>query len=103
MSRLNLAIIALAATTIFGLGAAPAIAQPTPLAPRTHSRATMMGLHAQEMQRTVASDIAAAKAKGADVSAAEKDKSEGDTALAAGHYRLAVEHYEAAQKALPAK
>jgi len=64
-----------------------------------------MSIKAEKMQRDVGDQIAAAKAKGQDVSEAAKHKAEGDAALKTGHLRIAVEHYEAAEKTLqhPAK
>jgi hypothetical protein len=59
-----------------------------------------MSIKAEKMQRDVGDQIAASKAKGQDVSEAEKHQTEGDAALKAGHLRIAVEHYEAAEKAL---
>ncbi len=75
-------------------------AQPTPLPQVTHTRETRMSIRAKQLQRELAEQIAQEKAKGADVSAAEKHKSSGDSALSAGHLRIAVQEYEAGQKAL---
>ncbi|GEM_PF-6835947 len=75
-------------------------AQATSLPPRSHSGATLMSIKAEKMQHDVGDQIAAAKAKGRDVSEAERHKTEGDAALQAGHLRIAVEHYEAAEKTL---
>jgi hypothetical protein len=79
------------------------VAQPAPLAPRTHSGATMMGARAHSLQAHVAQEIEKAKAAGKDVSGAQSDKDQADAALKAGHYRIAVEHYQAAEKALSGK
>jgi hypothetical protein len=62
-----------------------------------------MSIKASQLQQKLADDIEQAKAKGADVAAAEKHKTEGDAALKAGHLRIAVQHYEAGEKALPKK
>lgn len=92
----------LGAATFLLLGLAPltAVAQTTNLPPRTHSRETRMSLKARELKARVSRDIAAAKSKGKDVSLAEKHRNEGDRALETGHLRIAVEYYEAAEKAL---
>lgn len=89
----------------FALCAGIAHAQATALPPRSHSGPTAMSVKAETLQHQVAGEILAARDKGQDVSAADKHKSEGDAALKAGHLRIAVEHYEAAQKSLgaPAK
>jgi hypothetical protein len=100
----SLAVAALAAGLM--VSGSIAHAQPTTLPPpRTHAGPTMMSIKAEKLQKDVAAEIAAAKAKGEDVSAAEKHQGEGDAALKAGHLRIAVAHYEAAEKALehPAK
>jgi hypothetical protein len=89
-----------AAFSVLALAPIPAAAQTSNLPPRTHTRETGMSLKAHEMQKRVAEEITAAKGKGENVSLAEKHKDEGDRALEAGHLRIAVEHYEAAQKAL---
>lgn len=60
-----------------------------------------MSIKARQLQQKLADDIQRAKAKGGDVAAAEKHKTEGDAALQAGHLRIAVHHYEAGEKALP--
>lgn len=79
-------------------------AQQAPLPPpRTHSGPTMMGAKAASLQTQVAREIDQAKAGGTDVTAAQKKKDQGDAALKIGHYRIAVEQYEAAQKAPPSK
>jgi uncharacterized membrane protein YccC len=79
-------------------------AQSTPLPPpRTHSRPTRMGAKAQALQTNVAQEIEKEKAAGSNVTAAQKHKDQGDAALKIGHYRIAVEEYEAAQKALSTK
>ncbi len=79
-------------------------AQSTPLPPpRTHSRPTRMGAKAQALQTQVAQEIEKAKAAGTDVAAAQKHKDQGDAALKIGHYRIAVEEYEAAQKAVSSR
>ncbi len=77
------------------------LAQPTPLPQVTHPRETRMSLKARQLQQKLAADIERAKAKGGDVATAEKCKSDGDTALSAGHLRIAVQNYEAGEKALP--
>lgn len=104
MSKRHLVVLGFAAAMIWCAGPSGALAQPrppVPLAPRMHSGPTMMSARAHTLKEKVAGEIAKAKAGGADVSAAEKHKTEGDAALAAGHYRIAVEHYEAAEKAMP--
>ncbi len=68
--------------------------------PRAHDRRTMMSTHAHRMQQKVAADIAKAKAAGKDVTEAEGHKTEGDKALADGHFRIAVHHYRAAETVL---
>jgi hypothetical protein len=63
-------------------------AQPTTLPPApSHPRPTMMSMKAESLQKQVAVDIADAKAKGQDVT----------------DLRIAVEHYETAEKALKSK
>lgn len=59
-----------------------------------------MSLKARQMQQKLANDIEQAKSKGTDVAEAEKHKAEGDSALKAGHLRIAVHHYEAGEKVL---
>lgn len=83
------------------MGRSTALAQTAePLAPRTHSRVTMMDLKAHHLKDHVAHEIAQAQQNGRDVSVAQRYKSEGDSALDAGHFRIAVDRYEAAEKAL---
>ena len=83
------------------IGSTAALAQnAVPLPPRTHSGVTMMGLKAQHMKDHVAREIAQARENGRDVGMAQRYKSEGDSALDAGHFRIAVDRYEAAEKAL---
>jgi len=83
---------------------AQSFAQQTPLPPpRSHSGPTMMGAKAESMQTQVAQEIDKAKTAGTDVTAAQKHKDQGDAALKIGHYRIAVEQYAAARKALQAK
>ena len=83
------------------MGRSTALAQNAePLAPRTHSRVTMMDLKAHHLKDRVARGIAEAQRSGREVSAAQRYKSEGDSALDAGHFRIAVDRYEAAEKAL---
>ncbi len=60
----------------------------------------MMGARAHQMAQRVDADIARAKAEGKDVTEAEHHKTEGDQALAAGHYRIAMKHYRRAEKSL---
>jgi hypothetical protein len=85
-------------------GAAQPQTSPTPEAyrppKRTHAGPTMMGARAHRMQEKVAADISKAKAEGKDVTEAEHHKTEGDQALADGHFRVAVQHFRAAEKAL---
>ncbi len=98
-----LVAIALFLLAAFSLGSSPALAQSTPLPPVTHPRETRMSIRARQLQQKLADDIERAKAKGADVAAAEKNKAEGDAALKAGHLRIAVRHYEAGENVLPKK
>jgi hypothetical protein len=98
-----LSVIAIAAALALG---APAlsVAQTTPLPPpRTHTRPTRMGAKAQTLQTQVQQEIEKARAAGTNVTTAQHHKDQGDAALKIGHYRIAVEEYEAAQKALSAK
>jgi hypothetical protein len=99
----SMVVAALAAG--LALCAGVAHAQTTALPPRSHSGPTAMSIKAETLQHQVTGEILAAKDKGQDVSAADRHKSEGDAALKAGHLRIAVEDYEAAQKSLgaPAK
>ncbi len=95
-------VTALAMLFIFASGGFSGVeAQPTPLPQMSHPRRTQMGIRAHELQRRLAGRIAKEKSKGADVSAAEKHKAEGDAALTAGHYRIAVQHYEEGERSLP--
>jgi hypothetical protein len=95
----SLAVAALAVGLMLSGGIAHA--QPTTLPPpRTHAGPTAMSMKAEKLQHDVAAEIAAAKAKGQDVTVAEKHQDEGDAALKTGHLRIAVAHYEAAEKAL---
>jgi hypothetical protein len=103
MKTKHVSVIAITAALALWLPA-QSLAQPTSLPPpRTHSGPTMMGAKARSLQTQVAQEIEKAKAAGTDVSSAEQSKEQGDAALKAGHYRIAVAHYETAQKALPAK
>ena len=99
-SRILAAGAAAAALSMLTLGPIPALAQTTNLPPRTHAHETRMSIKAHEMKTRLEQEIPTAKSKGENVSLAEKHKSEGDRALEAGHLRIAVEHYEAAEKAL---
>ena len=92
------------ATVAFGFALAAGIAQgqATPQPFRSHNGPTAMSIKAERLRHQVTDEIGAAKDKGADVSQADKHKSEGDAALAAGHLRIAVEDYEAARRVLHA-
>jgi hypothetical protein len=98
-----LSAVAIAAALALG-APTPSLAQSTALPPpRTHLRPTRMGAKAQALQTQVAQEIEKTKSSGTDVTAAQKHKSQGDAAFKIGHYRIAVEEYEAAQKALGSK
>jgi hypothetical protein len=99
----RLTVVGMAATTLLLPFATGLRGQPTPLPPRTHSGPTMMGTKARAMQKRVADEIAQKKAGGRDVTQAEHHAAEGDSALTAGHYRVAIAHYEAAEAALNKK
>lgn len=100
-SRVLLAALLLASLLAASSGLSVVLAQPTPLPQVTHTRETRMSIKARQLQQKLADDIERAKAKGTDVAAAERHKSDGDIALNAGHLRIAVQHYEAGEKALP--
>ena len=101
------AIVAAIGGALLGLGFVPAApvvrAQATPLPPVTHTRETRMSIRAKQLQQKLTDQIAQAKAKGVDATEAEKHKSQGDSALSAGHLRIAVHEYEAGEKALSGK
>lgn len=99
-TKIHRAIFALSLTALMAFSPAAVLAQNAPLPPRTHSGPTMMSAKAHQMADQTAADIAAAKSKGLDVKEAESYKSKGDQALNTGHWRIAVDEYEAAQKAL---
>ena len=68
--------------------------------PGQRPRRKAMGKRAHDLAQQVDADIATAKGGIRDVTAAEQLKAQGDSALGAGHYRIAVERYQAAQKSL---
>jgi hypothetical protein len=100
MSMKHFAIVGIVAATISLVCPLHSLAQPTSLPPRTHAGPTMMSAKAHDMEKRLADEIAKAKSGGTDVTEAEHLKAEGDAALGAGHYRIAVTDYEAAEKAL---
>lgn len=99
-SKLAATAAAAVAFSFLALAPVPAVAQTTNLPPRTHSRETRMSIHAHQMQTRLTQEIKAARSHGKNVSLAQKHKDEGDRALETGHLRIAVEYYEAAEKAL---
>jgi hypothetical protein len=94
-------VIAIALATL--LAPAPLLAQAPESQPTPHRmrREPMAPSHrAQLLKKKLETDIAAAKAKGLDVSLAETRKMRGDEALKSEHYWKANEYYGAAEKAL---
>ncbi len=63
-------------------------------------RPTAMGRRAHDLAKQVDAEITTARGRGQGVTDAEQLRAQGDSALAAGHYRIAVRRYEAARKSL---
>lgn len=99
-TKVHRTVFALSLTALMAVSPVTVLAQNAPLPPRMHSGPTMMSAKAHQMADQTSADIAAAKSKGVNVKAAESYKSKGDQALNTGHWRIAVDEYEAAQKAL---
>ncbi len=70
--------------------------------PGQRPRRTAMGRRAHDLAKQVDAEITTARGRGQGVNDAEQLRAQGDSALAAGHYRIAVERYEAARKSLNA-
>lgn len=100
--RVTLAVLAALSVVAVSFGSDPVLAQ-VQLPTVTHSGPTRISVKTTELQQKLAGDIEKAKAKGADVAAAEKHKTDGDTALSAGNLRIAIQEYQAGEEALPKK